>query len=67
MSVLQTHLGGKTLEEGTWSLRADHVLDDSEARDVLAEVGVLDTGLDNVEGRGDSDRRNGTSDGRDEV
>lgn len=67
MSVLQTHLGGKTLEEGTWSLRADHVLDDGEARDVLTEVGVLDTGLDNVEGRGDSDRRNGTSDGRDEV
>lgn len=65
--TLGTHLGSKTLEERTETLSADHVADDGHSRNVGVEVGVLDTGLDNVEGSGNSDGGDGTGNRGDEV
>lgn len=67
LGATATHLGGKTLEERAETLLLDHLLDDSDTRDVGVEVGVLDTGLDDVEGGGNGDRGNSAHHGRDEV
>lgn len=62
-----THLRGQTLEERPQTLLADHIPNDSHAGDVAVEVGVLDTGLDDVERGGDCDGGDGAGDGCDEV
>lgn len=62
-----THLRGQTLEERANALVLDHFLDDRHTADLRAEVGVLDTRLDDVEGRGDGDGCDRSGDGRDEV
>lgn len=60
-------LGQETLEEGTHTLVADHLLDNADAALRVVKVTVLDTGLDNVQGSSNSDRGNGTSDRGTEV
>ena len=62
-----TYLWCQTLEESAHALRLDHLLDNCRTANVGAEVGILDPGLDYVEGRSDRDGRHGTSDGRDKV
>lgn len=62
-----THLGSKTLEERGDTLLGDHLADNGSTADVGAKVGVLDTGLDDVEGSGNSDRGDGTGNRGNEV
>lgn len=62
-----THLRGKTLEESADTLLLDHLSDDGHAADLRVEVGVLDSGLDDVQGRGDGDGSDGTGDRGDKV
>lgn len=45
----------------------DEVLHDGEAGDLAFKVSVLDTGLDGVQGGGDSDRRDSADNGGDEI
>lgn len=45
----------------------DEVLDHCEARHLALKVGVLDAGLDGIEGGGDGDRGDGTGNGGDKV
>ena len=65
--VFSAHLWGQTLEEGIDTLGLDHFSDNGHTADLRVEVGVLDTGLDDVQGRGDSDRGNSTGDRGDKV
>lgn len=60
-------LGQETLEEGTHTLVADHLLDNADTALRVVKVTVLDTGLDNIQGSSNSDRGNGTSDRGTEV
>jgi len=62
-----THLRGQTLEESTHTFRLDHISDNGHTADLRVEVGILDTGLDDIQWRGDGDRGNGTGNGGDEV
>lgn len=52
---IETHLGSQSLEEGADALLLDHVLDNGGTTDAGSKVGVLDTGLDDVERRSDGD------------
>ena len=62
-----THLWCQTLEERRYTLFPDHVPDNGKPSLAAVEVGILYTCLDDVEGRGDGDGCDGTSDGRDKI
>lgn len=63
----RTHLGSQSLEERAHTFLLDHLLDNGGATDAGSKVGVLDTGLDDVERRSDGDGSDGTGDGSHKV
>lgn len=63
----RTHLGSQSLEERAHTFLPDHLLDNGGATDAGSKVGVLDTGLDDVERRSDGDGSDGTGDGSHKV
>jgi hypothetical protein len=65
--MIETHLWCQTLEESAHTLRLDHLLDNGSTADVRVEVGILDTGLDDVKGSSDGDGCDRTGDRGDKV
>ena len=62
-----TYLWRQSLEECSDTFLLDHLPDDGHSSDLRVEVGVLDSGLDDVQWRGDGDGSDGTGNGSDKV